>query len=229
MEDVKHVVKMLLVLTALPAIKKKGMKMYPNKIISGGQTGADFAGLEAAAALGLETGGTASYNWMTDEGPKRELLVSYGLVAGPYDSKTYPIRTRLNVRDSDGTLLTGNSSSIGTRLTRRYCIQEGKPFIENPTPESLRAWLRINTIHILNVAGNREKINPGIFASTVQLLLEAISRPKSYDMQCLNCNTRRNIEMTEVAYQKEMDAGGILCTNCSKVNQYLMVPYSSLQ
>ncbi len=148
--------------------------MYPSKIISGGQTGADMAGLEAAAALELETGGTAPYNWMTEDGCKKSLLVSYGLVAAPYDAKTYPIRTRLNVRYSDGTLLTGNSASVGTRLTRRYCIQEGKPFIENPTSENLRAWLRINAIHTLNVAGNRESRNPGIFTSTVKLLLTAL-------------------------------------------------------
>ncbi|KKN78687.1 hypothetical protein LCGC14_0347540 [marine sediment metagenome] len=203
--------------------------MYPSKIISGGQTGADMAGLEAAAALELETGGTAPYNWMTEDGYKKPLLVSYGLVAGPYDPRTYPIRTKLNVQDSDGTLLTGNSSSPGSRLTRRYCIQEGKPWTENPTPENLRAWLRINAVHILNVAGNRESRNPGIFASTVKLLLETIDVLKSYDMVCLNCNARRNIELTEVYYQEEMDSGGILCTDCSITNQYLMVPFSSLQ
>jgi hypothetical protein len=40
--------------------------MIPNKIISGGQTGADQGGLEGARLLGIQTGGTAPYNWMTD-------------------------------------------------------------------------------------------------------------------------------------------------------------------
>jgi hypothetical protein len=33
------------------------------KLISGGQTGADRAGLEAAKALGIATGGTAPKGW----------------------------------------------------------------------------------------------------------------------------------------------------------------------
>ncbi len=203
--------------------------MYPSKIISGGQTGADIAGLEAAAALKLETGGTAPYNWMTDEGPKRHLLISYGLVAGPYDPSTYPIRTQMNIEASDGTLLVGKLSERGSRLTASICLKQSKPLIENPTSDNLGSWLMLNKIATLNVAGNRERINPGIFASTVKLLLEAIDSPNSsYDMVCLNCETRRTIEMTEEEYQSVMDDGGPPCIETIFCKE-LMVPYSSLQ
>ena len=45
------------------------MPMTLTTIISGGQTGADQAGLLAAQALGLQTGGWAPHGWRTDAGP----------------------------------------------------------------------------------------------------------------------------------------------------------------
>ena len=44
--------------------------MFLTKIISGGQTGADYGALLAAHALGLETGGWAPKGWRTEDGPK---------------------------------------------------------------------------------------------------------------------------------------------------------------
>jgi hypothetical protein len=38
------------------------------RIISGGQTGADRAGLEAGRLLGVATGGTAPNNFLTEQG-----------------------------------------------------------------------------------------------------------------------------------------------------------------
>ena len=70
------------------------------KIVSGGQTGADQAGLLAARAAGIETGGWAPEGWDTEDGPA-PWLEDFGLtectVAG------YPARTEANARDSDGT------------------------------------------------------------------------------------------------------------------------------
>jgi len=41
--------------------------MILHKIISGGQTGADRAGLVVGKSLGLEIGGTAPKGWKTEE------------------------------------------------------------------------------------------------------------------------------------------------------------------
>ena len=147
--------------------------MVIRKIISGGQTGADQAGLRAGKLLGLKTGGTAPYNWMTEEGPQKVLLSAYGLIAGPYDPKTYPIRTRLNVENSDGTVIFGNISSPGSKQTIGMCKYVVKPCIVNPTEFRLRKWARENSIEVLNVAGNRESRNLGIYKEVVELLLEA--------------------------------------------------------
>ena len=136
--------------------------MALTKIISGGQTGADQAGLRAAKALGLETGGTAPYGWWTEEGPQMTLLESYNLVEGEPDSKTYPKRTARNVIGSDGTVAFGIMSSYGEILTRNLCTKNRKPYIANPSQPQFINWIEQHNIHVLNVAGNRESVNLGI-------------------------------------------------------------------
>ena len=144
------------------------------KIISGGQTGADQAGLHAGRALGIKTGGTAPPGFMTDAGPCPTLKHLYGLEEGESDPSTYPKRTRKNVLDSDGTVLFGNMISPGCRLTLRYCIALRKPFSINPDADELRAFIKSSTILVLNVAGNRERTNPGIFNSTMDTIMAAL-------------------------------------------------------
>ena len=141
------------------------------KIISGGQTGADRGGLIAGLVMDLETGGTAPKGWTTENGPYPALGHFYGLKEGP---SGYPARTRLNVLDSDGTLIMGDVTSPGSALTVRSCIDANRPHILNPTPEGLKKWLGDREIGILNVAGNRESKNPGIEGRTYRLLCIAI-------------------------------------------------------
>jgi hypothetical protein len=153
--------------------------MTIKKIISGGQTGADIGGLRAGLCCGLLTGGTAPYNWMTADGPKQGLLESYGLVAGDYDARVYPKRTKDNVANSDGTVLFGNVGSPGCSLTVRYCKELGKPFCTNPSSEQLCDWIRDNRISVLNVAGNREHTNPGIELVTLTTVVDAVNLLKN--------------------------------------------------
>jgi hypothetical protein len=131
------------------------------KVISGGQCGVDRAGLDAARAAGLETGGTAPFGWRTWFGPAPE-LESYGLVQHP--SPNYPPRTLCNVKDSDATLiLASDVNSAGTVLTVRYCTIEHKPYllVKLPTDEETfldkaRRFIQDNGVIVLNVAGNRD-------------------------------------------------------------------------
>ncbi len=143
------------------------------KIISGGQTGADQGGLSAGVKLGIETGGTAPPKFMTDAGP-HTIPCMFNLVEGEPDPRTYPKRTRKNVVDSDGTVLFGRMESPGSRLTVRCCSELQKPYIINPPPDELREWVTRNNIHILNVAGNRERTNPGIFSITRNTIVKAL-------------------------------------------------------
>jgi len=146
------------------------------KLISGGQTGADRAGLVAAVNLGMKVGGTVPKGRLTDTGPLSDLeMERYNLVESRY--ATFPPRTRANVRDSDGTVIFGRTSSPGSRLTLRLCEEYGKPFLVNPEPRTLRQWANQWDIRVLNVAGNRERTNPGIYRHTLAVLTHALGHP----------------------------------------------------
>ncbi len=155
--------------------------MTPSRIISGGQTGADQGALFAARQLGIETGGHALRGWRTDTGPA-PWLANYGLVE-TY-GRSYPRRTYLNALNSDGTLIFGDLSSKGSKLTFKYCEDLGRPAYVMPwykgltTPESeqFRTWLSEHGIAILNVAGNRESRQPGITDTVKEFLLIALGK-----------------------------------------------------
>jgi hypothetical protein len=150
---------------------------YPSKIISGGQTGADYAGLLAGVQLGLETGGTAPRGWricLEDgrDGSNPE-LARFGLIE--HASRDYPPRTKQNVADADGTVWFGYAGSPGGKLTVNTARRLGKPCIVNPSAHELRDWLEQNRIEVLNVAGNRlSPENPNIQDMTFRTLVEAI-------------------------------------------------------
>ena len=95
------------------------------KIISGGQTGADQGGLEAGKELGIETGGQCPLGWKTEKGPQEELLSSYGLIQ--HWSSDYNKRTEANIHNSDATVIFGNVNSVGSKLTYRLCQKLRRP------------------------------------------------------------------------------------------------------
>lgn len=150
------------------------------RIISGGQTGADQGGLQAALDLEIKTGGTAPKGWRTETGSNRKFLqVECGLMESI--SSNYWLRTEDNVKNSDGTLLVGKLHEPGTALTLRLCMEHRKPqlFIAFPDDRQricslLRLFIRNYNIKTLNVAGNRESKNPGIFKFTREFLVEAL-------------------------------------------------------
>src|SRR5258708_31383948 len=70
------------------------------KIISGGQTGADRAGLDFAIEVGLAHGGYAPKGRKAEDGRIDE---KYAIVE--LSGSSYPERTKRNVRESDGTVI----------------------------------------------------------------------------------------------------------------------------
>lgn len=133
--------------------------MILDKVISGGQTGADMAGLAAARIFLIPTGGTAAKGFMTENGPKINLK-DLGLVEGG----SYIQRTYQNVGDSDGTIrLAINFESPGEKCTLRAIEEYKKPHFDvnllTPTICSdVSMWIIHHRIRILNVAGNRESV-----------------------------------------------------------------------
>lgn len=139
------------------------------KIVSGGQTGADRAGLDAAIELGLEYGGWVPLGRKAEDGAVPECYT------GMSESRSadYRERTKANVRDSDATLIITAKLPLsrGTLLTRRTAENLLKPnfvaCIGAPNAlEETRRWLesfqQISRPFVLNVAGPRESGSPGI-------------------------------------------------------------------
>src|SRR5580693_5777867 len=70
------------------------------KIISGGQTGADRAGLDFAIETGLEHGGYVPRGRKAEDG---RIDDRYNMVE--LSTTSYPARTRRNIEESDGTVI----------------------------------------------------------------------------------------------------------------------------
>jgi hypothetical protein len=150
-----------------------------NRIISGGQTGADQAGLKATARLGIPTGGVMPKDFLTEDGPRPDLATRYGLAEA--ESPAYAARTERNVLLADGTVVFAADNSPGSRLTVGLCQQHGKPCLEIPCDLTvfeaamrLREWLGANAIRTLNVAGGRESQTPGVGAFVAAVIEEAL-------------------------------------------------------
>jgi hypothetical protein len=148
------------------------------KIISGGQTGADRAGLEAAKILKIATGGYCPNGYLTETGADISLK-KFKLKESV--TSNYEERTFLNVKSGEGTVIFcklneyGEICGEGTKLTLHAAVLNNKPVIINPTKIKFLKWLDENKIKVLNVAGNRESQYPGIFKKTKSFLIKALS------------------------------------------------------
>jgi hypothetical protein len=141
------------------------------KIVSGGQTGIDRAGLDVAIAMGISHGGWCPQGKKAEDGT---IPPTYRLQETP--KTDYRQRTEWNVRDSDGTLiLTRGQPAGGTAATIRFAADYNKPCLvldltTTPTPQTVRSWLKQFDIQVLNVAGPRESGCPGIQQQAVDFL-----------------------------------------------------------
>ena len=162
------------------------------KIISGGQTGADRGGLDAAIHYSLPHGG-----WCP-KGRKAE----DGIIPAQYHLKEmaspeYLPRTKANVFDSDATVIFTYGPPIGGSLkTITYAHHLEKPYHEvdlsRTTPKTIREimmWLagdeELNDYDeyvvcppplecVLNVAGSRESQAPGIQEAVFHLMVDLL-------------------------------------------------------
>lgn len=151
----------------------------PKKIISGGQTGADIGGLVAAEKLGIPTGGVAPGGWKTEAGPQPILGARFGLTEAT--TADYLVRTRLNVEDSDATLIFCRKLEGGSKQTERLAIRLKKPFcVVDPWSKyavrRVQEFLCLVQPQRLNIAGRRESKEPGIAKQVCNVIVQAIHR-----------------------------------------------------
>lgn len=139
--------------------------MMLRKVVSGGQTGADIAGLRAAQHAGLETGGWMPTGCRTTDGPHEDWLTEFGMQE---HSGGYKERTWANVEDSDATVrFAVDFGSPGEVCTLKAIERYRKPYFDIDMSRSvytdalLRSsmanWLNAFDVAVLNVAGHSEK------------------------------------------------------------------------
>lgn len=146
------------------------------QIISGGQTGVDRAALDAALLCEVAIGGWCPRGRRAEDGP-----ISERYALQETESRAYDVRTRLNVQESDGTLILHSGPLTGgTALTAKLARQQDKPLCcidlldaETTTArQQLTQWLQEHDIQVLNVAGPRESTTPAIYEGALDFLAE---------------------------------------------------------
>ena len=144
------------------------------KIVSGGQTGADRAALDAAITLGIPHGGWIPKGRLTENGA---LPDKYKLTEMP--NASYASRTEQNVIDSNGTIIISHGPlSEGSEYTRQMAIKHQRPWLhldlnQMPAFKSatlISSWIDKNRIEILNVAGPRASKDSQIYAAVLKLI-----------------------------------------------------------
>lgn len=147
------------------------------KIISGGQTGADRAGLDVALAHDFPHGGWCPKGRKAEDGP---IDAEFDLKETP--STNYLQRTEWNVRDTDGTIVFTMAKEItgGSMRTVEFARKHNKPSLhvsqaDSKLPESeVTEFIIQHGIKLLNIAGSRESKEPGINEWVKQVLDRAL-------------------------------------------------------
>ncbi|HSG66328.1 MAG TPA: putative molybdenum carrier protein, partial [Gammaproteobacteria bacterium] len=154
--------------------------MALEKIVSGGQTGADRAALDVAIALKRATGGWVPKGRRAEDG---RIPARYGGLVET-DTDAYEHRTALNVRDSDATLIFSfGAPTGGTALTLKLVRSSGKQHLvvdlaalsSAQAAELVRDWLVDTRVRVLNVAGSRASSEPRIAAAVTAVLTAALA------------------------------------------------------
>jgi len=134
------------------------------KIISGGQTGADRGGLDAAIALEIPHGGYCPRGRRAEDGcipDKYEQVESY--------STNYAVRTEQNIKESDCTIIFCYGYPTGGSLkTVQFAQIHQKPYLtidlsqnEKQITSTIQNWLKKLTKKTItiNIAGSRASNN----------------------------------------------------------------------
>ena len=154
------------------------MQAMIQKIISGGQTGADRAALDFAIQHNIPHGGWIPKGRKAEEGTLPE---KYDLQEMPTGS--YSKRTEKNVLDSDDTLIVSHGLLTGgSALTTGFAEHHGKPWIHidleiTSSTEAaimIREWVGRYNITVLNVAGARGSKDPMIYQAVMELLEKCV-------------------------------------------------------
>lgn len=158
--------------------------MSLKKIISGGQTGADIAGIDAAIENGMLYGGWLPKGRKTENGPLDSRYTN--MTEMPVGR--YLERTERNVKDSDGTVIfTHGKVPGGWSLLNEYATKHNKPllhldldiFSEPAAVETILNWIHQHDIQTLNVGGSQASKDEYIY-DDVHSIIKNISKATEF-------------------------------------------------
>ena len=147
------------------------------KIISGGQTGAEQAALDAAIKYSFSHGGWIQKGRKTEDG-----ILPYEYKLKELKSGAYPNYTERNVINSDGTLIISHGKlKGGSVLPKKLAKKYNRYFLHidlNETPafiaaSKINSWIIKHGIEILNVTGSRASKDPKIY-EIVKYIIEGV-------------------------------------------------------
>jgi len=143
-----------------------------NSIVTGGATGAQRGAIEAATELGLDV-----FGWRTPLAKDDPLSPNY--LGRSKETLSPRMAARLNVQDSDGTLVISFSETLigGAAYADEAAEHQRKPLLHvvlpaggrSTIPDEMRAsvleWIAKARIAVLHVTGPTEREAPGIGAA----------------------------------------------------------------
>ena len=193
--------------------------MSVQAVVSGGQTGTDRGALIAAAILGIPHGGWCPKGRKAEDG-----VIPAEFPVRECDSEDYTVRTRLNVSETEGTLVFSyeRNPTGGTKLTLDIAHELGRPTLlvtlapgydearDCTTAKVIRQWIAREKIAYLNVAGPRESKAPGIKDHVAHVLLRAWQTKD-------RCVCGRAIPPEVLQLPAVRSSGSLKCRSCGHV------------
>lgn len=155
--------------------------MKITKVISGAQTGADRAGIDAAIAVGVQYGGKIPKYRRSEDGA---VPLHYEELT-EIPERNYLVRTEANVEYSDATIVFSRKRpTAGSRRTIEFAYRHGKPCLHVDCSSGTYLELAKVTIDwlkklplsegVVNVAGSHESTMPGIYMKVFHIMVEVL-------------------------------------------------------
>lgn len=147
-------------------------------IVSGGQTGADRGGIEAAIEMDAHYCGWCPKGRRAEDG-----RIPEHMVLTESREEGYLLRTEINVAFASATVIfTYGKLTGGSKKTLEFITRQSKPYlwidltIAGEYAPVILQFIHDNQVSFLNVAGNRESKAPGIQQKVKTIMMQVLAR-----------------------------------------------------
>jgi hypothetical protein len=147
-------------------------------LVSGGQTGADRGGIEAAIEMDAHYTGWCPKGRRAEDG-----RIPDHIVLTESRSEGYLLRTEINVAFAGATLIfTYGPLTGGSKKTLEFITAQSKPYMwidlhnEGDYAPAILQFIHDHQVTFLNIAGNRESKAPGIQQKVKTIMMQVLAR-----------------------------------------------------